>query len=91
MKERELIAAIARVQAKIVTCSVKGCERPVYSRGLCSPHFRRLHTWGEVRPEQPLRIAKYTKKDKCSCGCGKPVYAKGLAKRCYDRQRTVRG
>ena len=90
MKERELIAAIARVQAKIVTCGVKGCERPNYSKGWCSGHYRRWRTMGEVRPEQPLRIAKYTKKDKCvECGKG-PVYARQRCKRHYDKQRLAR-
>ena len=71
-----------------VTCSVKGCSRPVYAVALCSPHYRRLRTTGDVWTDVPLRIAKYTKKDKCmECGRG-PVYSKRLCKKHYDRSRT---
>ena len=91
MKERELIAAIARVQAETEICSVKGCSRPVYAVALCSPHYRRLRTIGDVRTDVPLRIARYTKKDKCvECGRG-PVYSKMLCKQHYDRSRTGHG
>ena len=76
--------------AKIVTCSVKGCERPIYAVGVCSPHYRRWRTTGDVWADVPLRIARYTKKDKCvECGKG-PVYARQRCKRHYDKQRLAR-
>ncbi len=33
--------------AKIKICSVDGCDKPVQSRGLCSPHYRRLLRHGD--------------------------------------------
>ena len=85
----ELLAEVNA--AKTTTCSVKGCSRPVYAVALCSPHYRRLRTIGDVRTDVPLRIARYTKKDKCvECGHG-PVYARRLCKKHYDRSRTGHG
>ena len=80
---------LAEVNAGIaVVCRVKDCGRPIYAKGLCSPHYRRLRTIGDVQADVPLRIARYTKKDKCKeCGRG-PVYSKMLCKQHYDRSRT---
>lgn len=36
-------------------CDVEGCERPNYSKGLCSMHYMRLRTTGAVGPAGPLR------------------------------------
>ena len=80
---------LAEVNAgAVVTCRVKGCDRLVYAVALCSPHYRRLRTTGDVWADVPLRIARYTEKDKCvECGRG-PVYARRLCKKHYDRSRT---
>jgi hypothetical protein len=37
-----------------MTCSVIGCERPHRSRGLCSMHYQRLTSTGEIGPASPL-------------------------------------
>jgi hypothetical protein len=36
-------------------CSVPGCERPYYAKGLCNTHRKRFLRWGEVRPDVPVR------------------------------------
>ena len=37
------------------TCSVEGCEEPVWSRGWCHPHYERWRSTGDVRPGDPVR------------------------------------
>ena len=85
----ELLAEVNA--AKSTTCSVKGCSRQVYAVALCSPHYRRLRTTGDVQANVPLRIARYEKSHKCATCGRKSVYAKMLCKRCYDHSRTGHG
>ena len=35
-------------------CSVEGCGRKHYSKGICNTHYRRLRTTGDIRPHQPV-------------------------------------
>lgn len=35
-------------------CSVKNCERPVDSFGLCDAHYQRLRRTGDIQPERPI-------------------------------------
>lgn len=37
------------------SCTVVGCDRPYYVRGLCSLHSQRLRLTGDVGPVEPLR------------------------------------
>lgn len=70
-------------QARPVHCTAGTCTRPVYARGLCNPHYRRLLTKGSVEPDKPLRIASW-RGTLCRNGCGAPVRAKGLCGHCYN-------
>jgi len=66
-------------------CRVKGCDRLVYSKGLCSAHYRRKRTLGSVQAHKPLRIAKYPDDAICTACGDRRVYAKNLCPRCYQR------
>jgi hypothetical protein len=35
-------------------CSVDGCDRSIYAKQLCSPHYRRRLATGDAQPHQPL-------------------------------------
>lgn len=35
-------------------CSVEGCERAAYAKGLCAGHYQRLRLKGEVQDDVPL-------------------------------------
>ncbi len=39
----------------IQICSVGECDRPVLSRGWCSPHYARWKNSGDIRADQPIR------------------------------------
>lgn len=52
------------------TCSVEGCDRPHYGKGLCNPHYLRQRRRGTTEPWQPPERAA------CSIeGCDQPEYA----------------
>ena len=36
-------------------CSVEGCGRPAYARGLCQTHHRQMITTGTLKPIRPYR------------------------------------
>lgn len=53
------------------TCSVEGCEKPHYGRGLCSPHYQR-HRRAGTMPDtrKPDAVARFwSKVDKRPGGC----------------------
>jgi hypothetical protein len=35
-------------------CGVDSCDRPLYARGLCQPHYKRLRRHGDVFAEIPI-------------------------------------
>lgn len=37
------------------TCSVPDCERPHKGLGYCRAHLRRVRTWGNPRPDVPIK------------------------------------
>lgn len=62
-------------------CSVEGCEKPAWARGLCSTHYTRLHRRG--LPELPK-----VETPRATCtqdGCEKLVLARGLCPMHYQR------
>jgi hypothetical protein len=86
VKRSQLLAEIDA--AKVVTCSVPGCGRPVYCKGWCSAHYRRVMTTGDVRPTVPLRIAKYGPEARCSVkGCNRRPYAKGKCQKHWAQDK----
>lgn len=87
MREDQLRAYAEKMAEASTACAVPGCDRPQYARGFCSPHYRRWQTTGDVRADEPLRVAKYGKK-KCPLCKQYRVYAKGVCKRCYDKLRN---
>ena len=84
MKRETLLAEIRAAHPH--QCGVLRCTRPLYAKGLCSSHYRRLMTTGDVRADTPLRIARYTN-ERCSTCKAKRVYARGYCKRCYAKSR----
>ncbi|MDH3716874.1 MAG: hypothetical protein OES79_02020 [Planctomycetota bacterium] len=71
---------IARTrQKKPKQCSVKGCKRANYCKGLCGLHYSRLRSTGTTEP-RPKKI--------CSVeGCTRPHHSKGLCGIHYRRLR----
>jgi hypothetical protein len=65
-------------------CSIEGCERKVYSKGWCEPHYRRaLRNGGEPTPDRQPRTT-------CSIeGCDKPHDARGLCHGHLQRQNRT--
>ena len=85
MKREALLAEIRAAHPH--QCGVLRCTRPLYCKGLCSSHYRRLMTTGNVRADIPLRIAKYTDDMKCSVkGCTRKPYAKGKCQRHWTQE-----
>jgi len=59
-------------------CSVEGCDKKVWARGMCPKHYRRARVTGE--------IAKKEYPDTCSVdGCENPHFASGLCQIHYHR------
>ena len=66
------------------TCSVEPCERPVYSRGLCEPHYRRRLRTGHVSDHVPVGSRHLPRK--CAAdGCGRDATERGLCHAHYLR------
>ena len=58
------------------TCSIEGCERPVWARGWCSTHYN--HWWSAQERVRPL----------CSIeGCERPICARSWCTVHYQRWR----
>lgn len=68
------------------TCSVDGCQRPVYCKGLCSMHYDRIR-YGLPMDASPMRVPR---DGHCSHEtCDRTIRAKGLCNMHY--QRAVNG
>jgi len=69
------------------TCSVEGCERKHYGRGLCGMHHQRFAKHGHVGPPGSLRRPK---EQACQVeGCDRlDVFARGLCVKHYRRWYT---
>ena len=67
-------------------CCIESCERYVYARELCQPHYKRLRRHGDVFPDLPIGRALRT----CSVpDCDLPADGRGLCHGHYQRwQRT---
>ena len=64
-------------------CSVDGCDRDVYRKGLCRRHHYRLKTHGSPNAGGPLRETRHA--GQCSIpGCGGAYLAKGLCAKHYQ-------
>ena len=51
-------------KSKTTLCSVKTCDRKVRHRGLCSAHYQRLRTLGDIQENIPLRQRRSNGKGK---------------------------
>jgi 5-methylcytosine-specific restriction endonuclease McrA len=69
---------------QISTCSIVGCERPVYVRGYCALHYNRIMKGNpDMRPQ---KIREYTHPEKCTYpGCNKDYYSLGYCIMHYTR------
>jgi hypothetical protein len=68
-------------------CSVEGCGRRIFRRGLCSSHYERLRKTGDVQADKPLR--EFQASDMCAVeGCSVAPVAKGLCGRHYSQARS---
>lgn len=63
---------------KSMACSIEGCEREIYCKTMCRPHYRRNKKYGD-----PLYVKADIEKPVAECSipeCGKPVRTYGW---CY--------
>ena len=69
-----------------VDCSIESCDRSVYARELCQPHYRRLRRHGDVFADLPIgRVART-----CSVqDCNNPCDGRGLCHGHYQRWRRT--
>lgn len=69
-----------------MTCSVESCDRTVYARGLCQPHYKRLRRHGDVLADVP--VGRGTRE--CSVdGCIRPAEARRLCHGHYLRWKRT--
>ena len=69
-----------------MTCTVESCDRTVYARSLCQPHYKRLRRHGDVLADVP--IGRGTRE--CSVeGCIRPAEARTLCHGHYLRGRRT--
>ena len=60
-------------------CSVDGCDRPCYARGMCLKHYKRWWRHGDTGDH-------LKKRGRCSVpGCSNPHVAKGFCRKHYSR------
>jgi hypothetical protein len=59
------------------------CDRPVWSRGLCGAHYKKLRKYGNALEPSRKRV-----KGTCS-QCSEPASAKGLCSGHYDKLRRT--
>ena len=78
----------AQKQAK-TSCSVKSCDKPARTKGLCGTHYERLRLTGDVQAKTP--IGKTTDRDQreaCKVeDCERPAMARGWCQKHYLRWR----
>lgn len=67
------------------TCSVEGCEKPHFGRGLCQGHYMRLYRTGSVG-SAPL-VEKHPGALCSIGGCDAPAAARGWCQTHYTRWR----
>ncbi len=67
-------------------CCIESCERNVYARELCQPHYKRVRRYGDAFADLPIGRARRT----CSVpACEFPADGRGLCHGHYQRwQRT---
>jgi hypothetical protein len=72
-------------------CSVAGCGRGHYAKGLCNGHYQRLKHAGSLNPERPLsRSGARTVTSVCSVGtCPRAARAGGLCDAHRHRLRAT--
>ena len=69
-------------------CSVDGCERGHYGKGLCRAHYARLARGSDVSAPMRRRSGKYSVGALCSVdGCENIFHAKGFCAAHYSRSR----
>jgi hypothetical protein len=67
-------------------CSIESCDRNVYSRELCQPHYKRLRRHGDVFADLPIGRAQR----RCSVqDCAQPADGRGLCHGHYQRWRRT--
>lgn len=87
----EVMAQVAQLMAQqppARTCSVPGCGRKHYGRGLCKTHYMRQARTGEPGPA--AISTRPARQPTCTVpGCDQPHQARGLCRTHYSRwQRT---
>jgi len=62
-----------------ITCTIEGCDRPHYGRGLCQMHYLRVYRHGSVE-------RRTHKRQTCTIeGCERPARGRGLCQAHYAR------
>lgn len=69
-----------------MACSIESCDRDVYAKQLCQPHYKRLRRHGDVFADVPIgRVQR-----RCSvAGCEEPADAQDLCHGHYQRWRRT--
>ena len=64
-------------------CTVDGCEKTIYCKGVCRTHYYRLYKTGKTETKKQMVHSKICKID----GCNNPYYGKGYCSKHYNRIR----
>lgn len=68
------------------TCSVNGCEREHYARGMCNPHYQRVRTSGTLDGDALPPLSAGERRTCSVLDCNLPHWAKGMCRRHYYRK-----
>ncbi len=66
-------------------CAIPGCDKRLFERGYCYPHYYRLRKYGDPSGGRPLLPPR--RKDCSVAGCGKKHFAFGFCVAHYTRNR----
>jgi len=63
-------------------CSVQGCDKPAFCKGLCTKHYQQIRLRGNVIEKDYVFIPGLCK----ILGCNKSVFAKGFCQTHYLKE-----
>lgn len=74
------------------TCGIEGCEKALKARELCSMHYSRLRTTGEVGPAEKQPPGMRRSEERCVVdNCARRAIARGLCGMHYSRWYSGKG
>lgn len=82
-KRKDLGGAESTRQPRVGKCYATGCKDDVYGKGLCSKHWQRLKSKGNIADPRPAKIG-------CSISqCTGSHFAKDMCKKHYEKDRSL--